>query len=113
MCYGRPIHADMVVVTEFQELIACKLGAIISNYRIGDPKPVNYIHEELYGLFRSDADDGSSLDPFRELVDGHQQVGEAPGAARRGPTRSSPHIAKGHVMGMVCKACAGRWDLRA
>jgi hypothetical protein len=25
-----------------------------------------------------------------------------PGAFRKGPTMSSPHTAKGHVMGMVC-----------
>jgi hypothetical protein len=26
-----------------------------------------------------------------------------PGAIRKGPTMSSPHTAKGHVMGMVCR----------
>jgi hypothetical protein len=36
-----------------------------------------------------------------------------PGAFRKGPTMSSPHMAKGHVIGMVCRTCAGRLDFRA
>jgi hypothetical protein len=35
-------------------------------------------------------------------------VSEAPGACRGGPTMSRCQTAKGHVMGMVCSACAGR-----
>ncbi|RCV32793.1 hypothetical protein SETIT_7G031300v2 [Setaria italica] len=31
-----------------------------------------------------------------------------PGAFLKGPTRSSPQTAKGHVMGIVWSACAGR-----
>jgi hypothetical protein len=33
---------------------------------------------------------------------------DAPGACRRGPTMLRCHTAKGHVMGMVWSACAGR-----
>ena len=36
-----------------------------------------------------------------------------PGAFFSGPTRSSPHTANGHVMGMVCRAWAGRCVFRA
>jgi hypothetical protein len=36
-----------------------------------------------------------------------------PGAFRKGPTMSSPHMSKGHVTGMVCRTCACRLDLRA
>jgi hypothetical protein len=35
------------------------------------------------------------------------------GAFRKGPTMSIPHTAKGHVMGMACKTCAGRLDFLA
>ena len=36
-----------------------------------------------------------------------------PGTFCSGPMRSSPHTAKGHVMGMVCRTCAGRCVFRA
>src|SRR6185312_12933920 len=36
-----------------------------------------------------------------------------PGAFCSGPTRSSPHTTNGHVMGMVCRAWAGRCVFRA
>jgi hypothetical protein len=35
-------------------------------------------------------------------------VGEAPGCLSSGPTMSRFQTAKGHVMGIVCNACAGR-----
>jgi hypothetical protein len=31
-------------------------------------------------------------------------VGVAPSAFRKGPTMSSPHTAKGHVTGIICRA---------
>jgi hypothetical protein len=36
-----------------------------------------------------------------------------PDAFCKGPWMSSPHTAKGHVTGMVCRTCARRLDLRA
>ena len=36
-----------------------------------------------------------------------------PGAFYNGPMRCSPHTAKGHVMGMVCRTCAARCVFRA
>ena len=38
---------------------------------------------------------------------------KSPGALFNGPTRSSPHMANGHVIGMVCRAWAGRCVFRA
>ena len=36
-----------------------------------------------------------------------------PSAFYSRPMRSSPHTAKGHVMGRVCRTCAGRCIFRA
>jgi hypothetical protein len=34
------------------------------------------------------------------------------GAFLNGPTKSSPQIVNGQVMGLVCRACAGIWVYR-
>ena len=104
VCHSRPILMYVEVVAEPQELLSHELGAVIYDDRIWDPEPVDYVGEELHGLLGLDLDDRSRLDPFGELVHRHQQVGITPGALCSGPTRSSPHTEKGHVMGMVCRA---------
>ena len=104
MRHNRPIHVYVVVIAERQELPFRELGAIVRDDRIWDHEPVDYVGEELHGLLGFDFGDGPSLDPLGELVNRYQQVGEAPRRFLQGPTRSSPHTAKGHVMGMVCRA---------
>ena len=46
MCHGRLVHAYVVVIAKLQELLACELGAIISDDRFGNPEPVDYVGEE-------------------------------------------------------------------
>ena len=79
MRHSQPIHVYVVVVAELQELLSCKLGAVVRDDRVRDPEPVDYVSEELHGLLGFDLGDESSLDPFGELVDCYQQVCEAPG----------------------------------
>jgi len=62
-------------VTEVQELFASELRAIVVDNDVGYPESVDYVGEEEESLFRADVCDGSSLDPFGELVDGYQQMG--------------------------------------
>ena len=62
-------------VTEVQEFFASELGAVVGDDDVGYPKPVDDVGEEEDGLLRADVRDGSSLDPFGEFVDGHQQMG--------------------------------------
>ena len=69
----------MEAVAERQELLARELGAVVGDNRVRDPEPEDDVGEELDCLLGFDLADGSSLDPFGELVDRHQQVGEAPG----------------------------------
>jgi len=65
-------------VREVQELFASELGTVVGYDDVGYPKPVDDDGEEKDGLLRADVRDGPSLDPFREFVDGHQQMGVSP-----------------------------------
>jgi hypothetical protein len=62
-------------VAEVQEPFAGELCAVVGDDDVGDPKPVDDVGEEKDVLLRADVCDGSSLDPFGEFVDGHQQMG--------------------------------------
>jgi len=62
-------------ITEVQELFVGELGAVVSDDDVGYPEPVDNISEEKDGLLRANVRDGSSLNPFGEFVDGHQQMG--------------------------------------
>ena len=68
----RPIHMDMVMVTEVQELLAHELCTIVGDDNIGNPKMINDVGEEQDGLLGVDVVDGSSLNPLAELVDGNE-----------------------------------------
>jgi hypothetical protein len=102
--YCRPVDMDVMPVTEVQELFPGELRAIVGDDDTGNPKPMNYVSEEEYNLLGVNVCDGSSLDPFGELIDGHQQVVYPPAALWRGPMRSRPHTANGQVMGIICSA---------
>jgi len=97
-----------MLVAEVQELFAGELSVVVSDDDVGDPKPVDDVSEEKDGLLGADVGDGSSLDPFEEFVDGYQQMCVPPFAFCKGPTKSSPHTANGHVMGIIWRVWAGR-----
>jgi len=75
MGHCGPVHTDVMLIVEVQELLARELSAVVGDDDVGDPKPVNDVGEEKDGLLGADVGDGSSLDPLGELVDSHQQVG--------------------------------------
>ena len=76
--YGRPDHADVVVVTEHQKFMSCELCPIVGDDGVWNSEPVDDISEEQYCLLQFDLSDRSSLDPLGELVNSYQQVGVAP-----------------------------------
>jgi len=67
-----------MLIAEVQELLGSELSAVVSDDDVGNPKSVDDVGEEKDGLFGADVGDGSSLDPFGELVHSHQQVGVPP-----------------------------------
>ena len=66
------IHADVVVVAEVQELLACELCAVVGDDGISNPKAMSDVGEEQDGLIGADVADGLSLDPLGELVNGYE-----------------------------------------
>jgi hypothetical protein len=64
-----------MLIAEVQELFAGELSAVVGDDDVGNPKSMDYVGEEKDGLLGADVGDGSSLDPFGEFVNGHQQVG--------------------------------------
>jgi hypothetical protein len=71
----------VVVVTEIQELLVGELGAIVRDDAVGYPKAMDDVGEEQRDLLRSDVSNGTGLDPLGKLVNGDEQVGEAPGCS--------------------------------
>ena len=65
-------------IADVQELFAGELSAVVGDDDVGNPKPLDDVGEEKDGLHGADVCDGSSLDPFGEFVDGHQQMGVHP-----------------------------------
>jgi hypothetical protein len=43
MSYGRPEHTDVMVVVEIQKLFASKLGAVVRDDAVRNPKAVDDI----------------------------------------------------------------------
>jgi hypothetical protein len=102
--YGDPVHPDVVILAEIQELSADELGVVVGDDGVRDPETMDDVGEERHRMLGPDAVQGPDLDPLGEFVDGDEQVRVAPGAFCKGPTRSRPHTAKGQVMGIVCRA---------
>jgi hypothetical protein len=81
---------DVVVIAEIQKLFTSKLGAIVRDNTVGNPKAVDDVGEKEHSLFRPDTGDRAGLDPLREFVDGNEQVGEAGGCPFQGPDKVKP-----------------------
>jgi hypothetical protein len=103
VCHGCPIHTDVEFVAELQEFPARELGPVVGDDGVRRSKTMDGVSEERHCLLCPEIRNGAHLYPLGKFVDCDQQVGEAPGAFRKGPTMSSPHTAKGHFMGMVCR----------
>jgi hypothetical protein len=50
MCDGRPVHADVELVAELQELSDGELRPVVCDDGVGDPEPVNDVDEERHRL---------------------------------------------------------------
>jgi hypothetical protein len=51
--YGGPVHPDVVVLAEVQELSASELGAVVRD-GVRDPKAMDDVGEERHRLFGPD-----------------------------------------------------------
>jgi hypothetical protein len=53
--YGGPVHPDVVVLAEVQELSASELGAVVGDDGVQDPEAMDDVGEECHRLFGPDA----------------------------------------------------------
>jgi hypothetical protein len=75
---GR-VHTDVVVVTEIKEFLPRELSVIFGDDRVGYAEAIDDVSELRDCLLGANVNNGSGLDPLRELVDRYEKVGEAPG----------------------------------
>jgi hypothetical protein len=76
----------------------------VTMMELGTPKSVDDVVKEDCSLGRRDIGDKPRLDPLGKFIDCYNQVGAAPDAFLKGPTKSNPQTANGPVTGMVCRA---------
>jgi hypothetical protein len=53
--HGGPVHPDVVILAEVQELYAGELGVVVGDDGVRDPKAMDDVGEERHRLFRPDA----------------------------------------------------------
>jgi hypothetical protein len=53
--YDGPVHPDVVILAEVQELSAGELGAVVGDDGVRDPKAMDDVGEERPRLFGPDA----------------------------------------------------------
>jgi hypothetical protein len=80
----------VVVVAENQKLFTSKLGAIVHNDTVGNPKAVDDVGEKEHSLLEPDAGDRAGLDPLGEFVNGNEQVGETASGPFQGSDKVEP-----------------------
>jgi hypothetical protein len=61
----------VIVVAEVEEFLSRELGAVVGDDRIGNAETIDDVGEECDSLLGANVDNGSGLDPLRELVDRH------------------------------------------
>jgi hypothetical protein len=64
-----PVHPNVIVNTEIQELLVGELGAIVGDDGVGDPKLENNVRDETHHLLGADFGQGPCLDPHSEFID--------------------------------------------
>jgi hypothetical protein len=90
-------------VAKFQEFPARELGPVVGDDGVRHSKTVDDVGEERHRLLSPEIGNGAHLYPLGNLSIATNKWVKPPGAFRKGPTMSSPHTAKGHVMEMVCR----------
>jgi hypothetical protein len=64
VCHSYPIHADMVIIIETEELFTGELRAIVGDDGVWDLEAMNNAGKEEHHLLRLDLCDWPSLNPL-------------------------------------------------
>jgi hypothetical protein len=109
VCDRGPVHPDVVIIIEIQELFPSELSASIVDDGVRDSKTENDVLDEIHYLLGANISQGPCLDPLSQLVDHDELVGQPSNAFLKGPKRSKPHKVNDHVMGMVWSFWVRAW----
>jgi hypothetical protein len=90
MRYDCPVHVDVELIAELQELSALELGPVVGDDGVGHFEAIDDVGEERHRLLCPEIRDGAYLHPLGELVYGDQKVGVAPGCLSQGPDDIQP-----------------------
>jgi hypothetical protein len=99
--YDGLVDTDVVFIEEPKQFLSFEFCAIVGDDGVRNPKLMANIAEEEHGLLRFDLGDWSHFYPLGELVNSNKQVRVSLSAFFRGPTRSSPQTANGHMIGII------------
>ena len=88
-------------IVEVLELFASELSAVVGDDDVGNPEPVDDVGEEKDGLLGAMFVMGRASIHLENLLMATNKWVYPPATFSRGPTKSSPHIADGHVMGII------------
>lgn len=69
-------------------MVAYKLGSVIDDNGVRDPKPINNVMEERGGLRQCELHEWFCLDPLGEFVHDKEEMGEALGRLLEWPQPS-------------------------
>ena len=78
MRYGGPIDADVIFITELEELLTGELRVVVCDNGVRYSKAMDNVEEEQHGLLGLDREDRLSLYPLCKLVYSDKQVRIAP-----------------------------------
>jgi hypothetical protein len=103
VCHGCPIHTDVEFVAELQEFPAVNWDPLLVMMEFGTPKRWTMSVKNVIACSALRFVMGRTSTHLENLSIATNKWVKPPSAFRKGPTMSSPHTAKGHVMGMVCR----------
>jgi hypothetical protein len=95
---------DVVVIAEIQKLFTSKLGAIVRDDTVGTPKRWMMSVKKSTACSNLMLVIGRASIHLENLSIATSKWVEPLVVLFKGPTRSSPQTANGHVMGIVCRA---------
>jgi hypothetical protein len=101
--YGGPVHTDVVVFVEIQELFPSELRAIVGDDGVWDPRWMIFVKNATAYSDPMLVKCRTSIH-LENLSMATRRCLKPPGAFYKGPTRSRPHTANDQVMGIVCRA---------
>jgi hypothetical protein len=102
--YDGPVHTDVVVFAEVQELLPSELRAIVGDDGVRDPKRWIIFVKNTTACSDPMLVKGQTSIHLENLSMAISRCLKPSGAFCKGPTRSRPHTANDQVMGIVCMA---------